>query len=106
MDTETLSEVDAKLALIKSGMPQTYDYIQRAAAKHGKQVYAIVRRALGGEANCFYAFEAGHVVGTMFTDPEDARYLAMGVIQFGSSSVVLMGGGCAVSVQATRRVAA
>lgn len=63
--------VAAGLALIKARMPKTYADIQaQAAGPLGREAFALVRRALGGKPNCFYAIEGGHVVGTPFMDME------------------------------------
>ena len=60
-------DVNEGLALIKASMPLTYaDIQQRAAGPLGREAFALVRRALRGERNCFYAVEAGHVVGAPF----------------------------------------
>lgn len=58
--------VAAGLALIKGRMPKTYADIQAQAAARGNEAFALVRRSLKGEPNCFYAIEAGHVVGAPF----------------------------------------
>ncbi len=88
--------VDAKIAEIKAHMPEVYKGIQDKAAEMGKSAYSLVRRGLRGEANCFYAFEAGRVVGAPFTgknldgtniQDEVARYL----VQFGATHVVIFG---------------
>lgn len=48
-------------------MPKTYADIQRqAAGPLGSKAFGLVRRALSGQRNCFYAIEAGHVVGAPF----------------------------------------
>lgn len=55
------------LQTIKTKMPRTYEAIQKKAAEIGRQAYAMVRRSIAGEANLFWAMEAGHVVGTPFS---------------------------------------
>ncbi len=61
--------VAAGLATIKASMPKTYADIQaQAAGALGREAFALVRRGLAGKANCFYAIENGHVVGTPFMD--------------------------------------
>ena len=50
-------------------MPKTYAAIQaQATGALGREAFALVRRALKGQPNCFYAIEGGHVVGTPFVD--------------------------------------
>ena len=79
------------LALIKGRMPQTYKLVQDRAMRMGKQVFALVRRGLRGEANCFWAMEAGYVVGTPFKDQEVERDIAQLMVQFGAVHVVIWG---------------
>jgi len=59
-------DVNEGLALIKGRMPLTYADIQAQARVRGNSAFALVRRALAGQRNCFYAIEAGHVVGAPF----------------------------------------
>ena len=65
--------VQQGLHIIKTQMPHTYAEIQRLAGVRGKEVFRLVRQGCGGAADCFYAIENGHVVGTPFgkelTDP-------------------------------------
>lgn len=72
-------------------MPQTYKSVQDRAARMCKHVFALVRRGLRGEANCFWAMEAGHVVGTPFKDQEVERDIAQLMVQFGAVHVVIWG---------------
>lgn len=58
--------VQQRLQLIKSSMPNVMKSIEDKAAHIGPEAYALVRRGLRGEPGCFYAFEAGHVVGAPF----------------------------------------
>ena len=95
MDTRTAKiDVPAKIDEIKRFMPATYSAIKTKAEEVGNDAFVLVRRGLRGEPNCFYAFEAGRVVGTVFTgknldgtgiQDEVARYL----VQFGVSNVVI-----------------
>lgn len=48
---------------IKECMPNVYREIKARADEVGNVVYALVRAGLAGQPGCFYAFEAGHVVG-------------------------------------------
>lgn len=63
MDSRTPEEVEADIATIKREMPRTYEAIRAKAAEMGDRAFALVRRGLRGEPNCFYAIEAGHVMG-------------------------------------------
>jgi len=84
--------IEQQIADIKGHMPEVYKSIQAKAADIGKPAYALVRRGLRGEPNCFYAFERGRVVGTPFNQgdvmPETAKYM----VQFGCSHIVVWAG--------------
>jgi hypothetical protein len=60
------AEVEALLLTIKTKMPVTYAAIKAKAQAVGSDVYVWVRHGLRGAVDCFYAVEAGHVVGTPF----------------------------------------
>lgn len=83
MDTRTHQEqqvdVEGQIAVIKASMPQTYQGIRDKAKVIGNEAFALVRRSLKGEPNCFYAIEAGWVMGAPFNlvgvDAELARYM-------------------------------
>ena len=79
--------VDQQIADIKAHMPETYKAIQAKATEIGKPAFALVRRGLRGEANCFYAFERGHVVGTPFSLADITRDIAQYMVTFGISHV-------------------
>ena len=85
------------LALIKGSMPKTYANIQeQATGPLGRAAFALVRRALKGEANCFYAIEGGHVVGTPFDRPDLTDAVAATMVRFGSGFLTMwpMAEGC------------
>lgn len=84
-----MQTVDQQIASIKANMPETYKSIQSKAAEIGKPAFALVRRGLRGEANCFYAFERGHVVGTPFSLVEVTRDIAQLMVTFGCSHVCI-----------------
>lgn len=77
------AEADSQIELIKRSMPAVYAAVKAKAEAIGNAAYALVRRGAGGEPNCFYAFEAGHVVGTPFDHPisDDVARL---MVQFGA----------------------
>lgn len=55
---------------LRASMPKTADMVDRRRAEWGVEyVNHCIKRGLAGEANCFYASEAGHTLGTPFTGP-------------------------------------
>lgn len=83
-------DVNAGLALIKNHMPLTYRAIrERAASANGGGTFALVRRALAGEPSCFYAVEAGHVVGAPFAQADMPPDLATLMVGFGCGHLVM-----------------
>lgn len=82
------SEIEALIAKIKTKMPMTYEQIQRKAQLQGDRVFRLVRRGLRGEVNCFWAMEAGHVVGTPFEASHPvSSVMAQALVQFGCAHV-------------------
>ena len=91
MDTGT-TEDRAKVGveLISSSMPQTYKAIKAKSAEMGNAAYNLVRRGLRGEANCFWACERGHVVGTPFQEDTGINAeIARAMVSFGCTFVVV-----------------
>jgi len=83
-------DVETQLALIKDHMPMTYADIQaQAAGPRGKHTFALVRRGLRGDLGCFYAIEAGHVVGTPFGQSDMPPELAVLMVGFGCKHLVM-----------------
>lgn len=82
-------DVNRHLAEIKTHMPETYRAIQAKADQIGFGAFALVRRGLRGEPNCFYAVECGWVKGTAFAvqgvDVELAQYM----VQFGCNFLIM-----------------
>lgn len=76
-------DVGPMIDIIKRHMPETYKYIQVKAQEIGNLAYELVRRGLRGEANCFYAVEAGRVVGTPFSTGPITDELAGYMCEFG-----------------------
>ncbi len=92
MDTKTTNQnVEQEIAAIKAHMPETYKAILAKAAEIGKPAYALVRRGLRGEVNCFYAMEHGRVVGAPFEMPNVTAEIAMGIVQFGCTFLAMWG---------------
>ena len=90
MDTEAPKvDVNAQIAEIRAHMPAVYQAIQDKAEQIGKEAFAIVRKGLRGEPNCFYAFERGRVVGTPFVLPDVTNYIAGKMVQFGVAHVCI-----------------
>ncbi len=83
--------VAAGVQLIKEKMPKTYASIQAKAEVIGRPAFALVRRSIAGEANLFYAIEAGHVVGTPFEACMLSAEVARWMVAFGTASVVMWG---------------
>jgi len=89
MDTGA-AEVERQLAVIKAQMPETYKSIQAKAGEIGKRAFALVRRGLRGEVNCFWACERGHVVGTPFSEDTGIMAdVARVMVSFGCSFVAI-----------------
>jgi len=82
-------DVTAKIEEIKQFMPETYKSIKAKSSVIGNEAFVLVRRGLRGEANCFWACEAGRVVGTPFSLVEVARDIAQYMVTFGVSQVVI-----------------
>jgi hypothetical protein len=91
MDTSGTAKVDVsgQIADIKRFMPATYQAIQDKAAEIGNVAFELVRRGLRGEANCFYAFEAGRVVGTPFAAGPMPDHVAALMVRFGCAFVCI-----------------
>ena len=90
MDTEAPKvDVNAQIAEIRAHMPAVYQAIQDKAEQIGKEAFAIVRKGLRGEPNCFYAFERGRVVGTPFSHGELTKDVAAMMVQFGVAFVCI-----------------
>lgn len=81
--------VEQEIAEIKAHMPEVYQCIKAKAEEMGKEAYALVRRGLRGEPNCFYAFERGYVKGTPFTLTDIMRDIAYLMVAYGSAHVCI-----------------
>ncbi len=78
-----------KLAVIKQQMPGVYAAIQAQAQVLGNGAFALVRRGLRGEPGCFWACEAGWVMGTPFKDAEAMRDVGRYMAAFGCAYVCM-----------------
>ena len=78
--------VDSELALIKREMPMTYAAVQAWAASIGNKAFEQVRRGLRGEYRCFWAYEAGYVLGEIW-HPDFATESALRLERFGCAHV-------------------
>ena len=86
-------QVAQVLQTIKTRMPNTYQAIQRKAQEIGDEAFSLVRQGIRGKPYAFYAFEAGHVVGTPFTGHQVEDYAAKVMCTLGTSSVCLFAAG-------------
>lgn len=105
MDTKDhKATIAPQIAEIKDYMPKVYAYIQHQAQPQsmGSQAFALVRRGLRGEANCFYAFESGHVVGTPFSPGPIPDATAALMVKFGQAFVCLFGSATPSAPDATQ----
>ena len=84
-----MENVDQQIAAIKQHMPAVYAAIKSKAEAVGNDAYALVRRGLRGEANCFYAFERGRVVGTPFTVAGVMPMVAATMVEWGCAHVCI-----------------
>lgn len=84
MDTskKTPEQVAQVLQVIKTKMPNVYKAIQAKASEIGQEAFSLVRQGVRGEPYKFYAFEAGHVVGTPFTGHPIEASVAQWMCQF------------------------
>ena len=95
MDSWTLkADLAAKIEEIKRFMPATYACIKDKAAVIGNEAFTWVRCGLRGEANCFYAFEAGRVVGAPFNRADIMAETARYMVQFGCTHIVIWASEC------------
>ena len=83
--------IQEKIELIKTAMPETYKAIGDKAHLIGNDAYALVKRGLRGEPNCFWAMERGHVVGTVFYHSPITDYIARNMVEFGCAYVCIFG---------------
>lgn len=102
MDSRTLqigaadkAMAEQQLNVIKTRMPNVYRAIQDKAAVIGNEAYGLVRRGLLGQPRCFYAFEAGNVVGTPFAGHPVTAQAALAMVRFGCTHVCIWGGAAA-----------
>jgi hypothetical protein len=91
MDTlkKTPEEVAQVLQVIKTKMPNVYAAIQAKATEIGPEAFSLVRQGIRGEPYKFYAFEAGHVVGTPFAGHPIEADVASFMCSFGCPFVCL-----------------
>ncbi len=95
-------DVQARINEIKQHMPQTYGAIQDKARMEGKDVFALVRRGLRGEPNCFYAIEAGWVMGAPFNLVGVNADVAKLMCEFGCRHLVMWAAPVAAPAVATQ----
>lgn len=77
----------AKIDIAKA-MPLTAAWVKDRRRDWGNAyVTDILRRALAGERNCFYAIEAGHIIGTPFDWTEKGQFVVSMSILTGAKFV-------------------
>lgn len=81
--------VQQGLQLIRASMPNVYASVQAKAAEIGPVAYGLVRRGLRGEPRCFWAMEAGYVVGTPFDGHPVQAAVAQQMVQLGCTHVCI-----------------
>jgi len=90
MDTQTAKvDVSRQIEEIKQFMPETYKAIKAKSVEIGNVAFELVRKGLRGEANCFYAFEGGRVVGTPFAAGPLPAHVAQLMVEFGCAFVCI-----------------
>ncbi len=83
-------KVQQGLETLKRYMPRTMECIEDRVQHFGPEARALVRRGLRGEPGCFYAVEAGHVVGCPAGLPrETLEELAEYVVVMGCAHVCI-----------------
>lgn len=82
-------ELADRLDHIKRNMPQTYELIVKKAETEGNAVFRAVRLGCMGEANRFWAMEAGHFAGTPFEMKTVQDEIAWGMVNFGTTWAVV-----------------
>lgn len=67
---------------LATAMPLTAKWVKDRRRDWGNQyVTDVIRRAMGGERNCFYAVENGHILGTPFDwEPKGMLLVSMSVL--------------------------
>lgn len=91
-DIVRAARIQYGLDTLKTHMPNVYALIKEKAERYGGQVYALVRRGLAGEQGCFYAFEAGHVLGQPLGVLEPIKNDTAGfLVHFGCAYVCIFG---------------
>lgn len=83
--------MDKKGPSLKELMPKVASMVAERRRDWGDaHVTDAVNRGMKGEANCFYAFEGGRIVGTAFTGGVDLDHLAkVGAMLAGSAYMVM-----------------
>lgn len=91
MDAKLGHQIDVKARTdeIRQNMPETYREIVAMAGRVGGKAYEVVRQAIRGEPNRFYAIERGWVVGTPFDLPQVQPELAVFILRFGCTYLVM-----------------
>lgn len=80
----------AKKLNLRQDMPETAAYVDQRRQEWGADyVNDRIRRSLNGEPNCFYAVEAGHVLGTPFESEVTPEVAAL-IVRWGMKFCCLL----------------
>lgn len=80
--SETATTAPLAVADMAKAMPLTAAWVRDLRQRWGHEyVTALIRRAMAGERNCFYAIENGHIAGTPFDwEPKGQLLVSMSVL--------------------------
>jgi hypothetical protein len=80
--SETATKPQLAVSELAEAMPLTAAWVRELRLKWGSEyVTGLIRRAMAGERNCFYAIEAGHFLGTPFDwEPKGQLLVSMSVL--------------------------
>lgn len=87
---QSIDPVAEAIQRLRQKMPMAYAAVHEKAREIGDDAFALVRRAARGEPRCFYAVEAGQVVGTPW-DLDLPTGVAELAARFGLSLVIMWG---------------
>lgn len=80
--SQTVDQQPAVKFDFATAMPLTAGWVKIRRREWGNEyVTDVIRRAMAGERNCFYAIEAGHIFGTPFDwEPKGQFMVSMSVL--------------------------
>jgi hypothetical protein len=84
-------EQQGKQVSMRQAMPSVAEFIDAKRTEWGADwVNAQIKAGLAGQADCFYAFEGGQVLGTPFTGDPELMALALQAAAMGGKHVVVI----------------